>query len=151
MGNEGKIKDLLKSDAKGILSLYEATHLGVHGDEILDEVLAFTAAQLESLLPQLKHPLSGQVSHALKQSTHRGLPRLEGSYYFPLYQQDASHNEILLRFAKLDFNLLQKLHRQELVVITRYSFTLFYRISHWILIFSLCLLLAFLLSRCLCC
>jgi hypothetical protein len=32
-----------------MLSLYEATHLRVHGEAILDEALVFTATHLESI------------------------------------------------------------------------------------------------------
>ena len=34
---KGHFKESLKTDVSGMLSLYEATHLGVHGEDILDE------------------------------------------------------------------------------------------------------------------
>ncbi|XP_040987076.1 (-)-germacrene D synthase-like [Juglans microcarpa x Juglans regia] len=107
-------KGSLCNDVKGILSLYEATHLRVKGEDILDEALVFTTTHLESVASQLSGPLAAQVTHALKQPIRKGLQRLEARHYFSVYQEDASHDKVLLKFAKLDFNLLQKVHQKEL-------------------------------------
>ncbi|GMY31369.1 (-)-germacrene D synthase-like, partial [Fagus crenata] len=111
--NDGNCKESLISDARGMLSLYEATHLRVHGEAILDEALVFTATHLKSIASHLSPPLATQVSHALKQPIRKGLPRLEARHYFSIYQEDPSHDKVLLTFAKLDFNLLQKKHQKE--------------------------------------
>lgn len=103
----------------GILSLYEATHLRVHGEHILEEALAFTTTYLESIASHLSPPLSAQVSHALRHPIRKGLPRLEARHFISIYQEDASHDKVLLAFAKLDFNILQKLHQKELSSISR--------------------------------
>ncbi|XP_057947853.1 probable sesquiterpene synthase [Malania oleifera] len=116
----GNFKESLFSDAKGLLGFYEATHLRVHGDDILDEALEFTTAHLRSIVSQLNYPVADQVAHALKQPLHKGLPRLEARRYFSIYQADASHNKALLELAKLDFNLLQSLHKKELSSITKW-------------------------------
>ncbi|GMQ02956.1 hypothetical protein CsSME_00048958 [Camellia sinensis var. sinensis] len=58
--------------------------------------------------------------HALKQSIHRGFPRLEAKHFISFYEKDASRNETLLRLAKLDFNQLQLSHREELCHISRW-------------------------------
>ena len=99
--------------------MYEATHLRVHGENILDEALAFTTSHLESVAKQVCSPLAEQVKHALVQPIHKGLERLEARHYIPIYQGESSHNEALLTFAKLDFNGLQKLHQKELGDISR--------------------------------
>ncbi|KAG7957473.1 hypothetical protein I3843_11G176800 [Carya illinoinensis] len=112
--NKGNFKRLLCNDVKRILSLYEAPHFRVKGEDILDETLVFTTTHLESVKSQLSGPLAAQVTHALKQPIWKGLQRLEARHYFPVYQEDASHDKVLLKFAKLDFNLLQKVHQKEL-------------------------------------
>lgn len=136
---KGNFKEPLINDAQGMLSLYEAAHMRVHGEDILDEALVFTATHLESVSSHLSPPLAAQVRHALKQPIRKGLPRLEARHYFSIYQEDASHNEDLLTFAKLDFNLLQKLHQKELSEITRLVIQPYMpdRISSWLTI-SLC-------------
>ena len=77
-----------------MLSLYEATHLRVHEENILDEALAFTSSHLESIATQqIRSPLAEQVKHALAQPIHKGLQRLEARQYIPIYHEEPSHNE----------------------------------------------------------
>nr|BBC44639.1 valerianol synthase (inactive) [Camellia hiemalis] len=120
--SNGEFKETVSNDVQGMLSLYEATYLKIRGEGFLDEAHAFTIAQLESLVggPHLSSDLSEQVMHALKQSIHRGFPRLEAKHFISFYEKDASRNETLLRLAKLDFNQLQLSHREELCHIFRW-------------------------------
>ncbi|OAY28588.1 (-)-germacrene D synthase [Manihot esculenta] len=117
--SQGNFKDALVNDHRGMLSLYEATHLRVHGEDILEEALAFTTAHLESMVtPGM--PLAPQITHALKQPIRKGLPRLEARRYFSIYEGESSCNPVLLSFAKLDFNILQKQHQKELSDIAKW-------------------------------
>ncbi|KAL6127344.1 hypothetical protein ACLB2K_075385 [Fragaria x ananassa] len=119
-GNHQAFKKSLQSDVSGLLSLYEATHLRVHGEEILEEALAFTTTNLESIKHNLSPPLSNLVSHSLNQPLRTGVSRVEARHYLSIYQECDSHNETLLTLAKLDFNLVQQLHQKELCEITRW-------------------------------
>ncbi|GLT83471.1 hypothetical protein SLE2022_017590 [Rubroshorea leprosula] len=111
----GNFKESLIDDVKGMLSLYEATHLRVHGEDILDQALSFTSTHLGSMATSLSNPsLSAQVTNALHQPVHTGMPRLEARRFIPVYQADPSHDKTLLSFARLDFNLLQRLHQKEI-------------------------------------
>ncbi|KAJ4726171.1 Linalool synthase [Melia azedarach] len=116
----GNFKASLTEDVRGMLSLYEAAHLRVHGEIILDEALAFTMSHLETVATQLNSPLTAQVNRAINRPLRKSLPRLEARHYMAFYQQDPSHSEALLTFAKLDFNMLQKLHQRELSDILRW-------------------------------
>ncbi|KAB1227455.1 (-)-germacrene D synthase [Morella rubra] len=117
--SKGNFKESLLDDVQGMLSLYEATHLRVHGEDILEEALVFTATHLESMASCLSPPLARQVTHALEMPIQKGIPRLEARRYVSLFQEDTSHKEVLT-FAMLDFNLLQKVHRKEIADITRW-------------------------------
>ncbi|XP_043710538.1 (-)-germacrene D synthase-like [Telopea speciosissima] len=115
-------KDFI-NDVSGMLCLYEATHLRVHGEDILDEALEFTTTRLNSIVTDgLKpHPLATQVMHALKQPFHKNPPRIEARDYISIYQEDYNtKNESLLKLAKLDFNLLQSIHQQELSQLSKW-------------------------------
>jgi (-)-germacrene D synthase len=116
---DGKFKESLVNDIVGLLSLYEAAHLMIHGEDVLEEALTFTTTHLESAADRLSSLLSKQVSHALYQPFWKGLPRIEAMHYLSIYGENESHNETLLTFAKLDFNVLQKVHQKELSDITR--------------------------------
>ncbi|KAL4294776.1 hypothetical protein AHAS_Ahas18G0261900 [Arachis hypogaea] len=109
----GNFSEKLVKDVEGLVELYEACHLRIHGEEILDEAYAFTSTQLKSIATQLKPSLAAQVNYSLKQSLHRGLPRLEARRFISIYEEDPTHNHTLLTLAKLDFNFLQNLHRKE--------------------------------------
>ncbi|XP_044496800.1 (-)-germacrene D synthase-like [Mangifera indica] len=119
--NNGSFKASLTEDVRGMLSFYEASHLRIHGETMLDEALAFTTNQLECwVATQPSSHLAGQIKHALTRPLRKTLPRLEARYYMNIYHEEASHNEVILTFAKLDFNILQKLHQKELGVITKW-------------------------------
>ncbi|KAH9651453.1 alpha-humulene/(-)-(E)-beta-caryophyllene synthase [Citrus sinensis] len=118
---KGEFKAMLTNDAKGLLCLYEASYLRVQGENILEEACEFSRKHLKSLLSHLSTPLADQVEHSLEIPLHRGMPRLEARQYISIYEADNStRNELILELAKLDFNLLQALHRIELSEISRW-------------------------------
>jgi len=116
----GTFSEKHASDVRGLLSLYEASHLSVHGEDVLDQALSFSLTHLESVKEQLSPPLTTQVRHALKQTIRKGVPRLEARRYISMYEAEPLHNEVLLSLAKSDFNRLQKQHQKELFDITRF-------------------------------
>ncbi|XP_070031393.1 5-epi-aristolochene synthase-like [Nicotiana tomentosiformis] len=117
----GKFKESLASDVLGLLNLYEASYVRTHADDILEDALAFSTIHLESAAPHLKSPLREKASHALEQCLHKGVPRVETRFFISsIYEKEQSKNNVLLRFAKLDFNLLQMLHKQELAQVSRW-------------------------------
>ena len=110
----GLFKVCLSKDVEGLLNLYEATHLRLDGEDILEEALTFTTSHLEVLKTQLKNPLAAQVTRALKLPLWKTANRVEARHYISLYEEFDYHSTILLYFAKLDFNLLQKCYQSEL-------------------------------------
>ncbi|KAI9186484.1 hypothetical protein LWI28_017722 [Acer negundo] len=106
-----------------MLSLYEATHLRHHGEDILEEALIFSKAHLKSFAEKSStHFLAKQIINALEIPLHKGMPRLEALKYISFYQEDyESRNETLLLFAKLDFNRVQLLHQQEISHLSRWD------------------------------
>ncbi|KAL4619125.1 hypothetical protein ACB092_06G057300 [Castanea dentata] len=117
---DGQFKESLTSNVEGMLAFYEATHLRMHGEDILDEALEFTTTHLKSIASLIGNPLAAQITRALKQPLHKGIPRLEAWRYISFYEQDASHKKVLLKLSILDFNLVQSLHKGELSYITRW-------------------------------
>lgn len=118
-GGDNKFKDDIITDAKGLLGLYEAAHLRIQGEVILDEAVAFTTHHLQALVPELESPLRDQVKRALEQPLHRGVPRIEARHYISFYERNSSHSTVLLKLAKLDFNYLQNLYKKELHDLSR--------------------------------
>ncbi|KAJ0044673.1 hypothetical protein Pint_04332 [Pistacia integerrima] len=117
----GKFKESLINDVSGMLSLYEAAHLGVRGEDVLDEAIAFTKAHLESMVTQVSAELAEQITRALNRPIRKGLPRMEARHYINIYSGDANpQNRTILKFATLDFNMLQVQHQKELSSITKW-------------------------------
>ncbi|KAJ6349201.1 hypothetical protein OIU77_006730 [Salix suchowensis] len=115
-----EFKKTMINDVKGILSLYEASFLSVHGEQILDEAHVFTKANLESLAMQSSPRLGDHIRNALFRPFHNGVPRIEARKYISFYEEDESRNDTLLKFAKIDFNRVQLLHKQELSILSRW-------------------------------
>ncbi|XP_051118260.1 germacrene A synthase-like [Andrographis paniculata] len=72
----GNFQEALKSDTRGLLSLYEAAHLWIHGEDILDEALVFATSNLKSATQNLDSPIKEEVEHALAQPLHLSIPRV---------------------------------------------------------------------------
>lgn len=48
--DEGKFKASMINNVRGMLSLYEAAHLAVHGEEILDEAIVhYNSSQVNDI------------------------------------------------------------------------------------------------------
>ncbi|XVF46927.1 hypothetical protein PTKIN_Ptkin03bG0067500 [Pterospermum kingtungense] len=68
--DDGTFKEELGNDIKGMISLYEASHWGIHGELTLDEALAFTTLHLKSFISQscpentLQMPCTGLTTKA---------------------------------------------------------------------------------------
>ncbi|WMV34370.1 hypothetical protein MTR67_027755 [Solanum verrucosum] len=117
---DGKFKETLTNEVKGLLSLYEASHLRVHDEEILEEALTFTTTHLKSIVSNLSNnSLNVEITEALSQPIRMTLPRMGARKYISIYENNDAHNNLLLKFAKLDFNMLQKFHQRELSELTR--------------------------------
>ena len=104
---------------EGLLRLYEAAFYGTHGEDTLDEAISFTRGRPASLMTHLDGPLAAQVGHALELPMSKRIPRLEARFYISLFQQQKQPNDVLLELVKLDFNLVQSMHRIELKELTR--------------------------------
>ncbi|XP_006356724.1 (E,E)-germacrene B synthase-like [Solanum tuberosum] len=119
---DGKFKETLTNDVQGLFSLYEASHLRVRDEEILEEALTFTTNHLESIAVSnlSNNSLKVEATEALSQPIRMTSPRVGARKYISIYENNDAHNHLLLKFAKLDFNMLQKLHQRELSDLTRW-------------------------------
>ncbi|XP_039033290.1 (+)-delta-cadinene synthase isozyme A-like [Hibiscus syriacus] len=87
----GKFKESLISDIKGMLEFYEAAHFQLLGE-----------------------------NRRCSKSTATRLPRLVGRSYISIYEGYGNQDQNLMKFAKLDFKMVQHLHKQELKEINRW-------------------------------
>ncbi|KAM6549096.1 hypothetical protein CsatB_020772 [Cannabis sativa] len=121
-GRDGKFLDSLSSNKHGILSLYEASHLGMPEENVLEEAKSFTTKRLRYFSAgKIDTTLFGkQVKQSLEVPLYWRMPRSEARNFIDLYQMDETKSVTLLELAKLDYNLVQSVHQNELKELGRW-------------------------------
>nr|XP_025669295.1 (-)-germacrene D synthase-like [Arachis hypogaea] len=118
---EGEFDEIIVvQDVEGMWSLYEAAQLRFHGEDILEEAHEFTYNKLKSITNQLSPSLADQVNQCLVQPFHKAIPRILARSYMSFYEEGSTHDKILLKFAKLDFNMLQKWYQKDVGSATKW-------------------------------
>lgn len=119
----GCFKESISKDVKGLLSLYEASYLGFEGEELMDEAKAFARKHLKGLAEEYSTSsrlIFEHVNHALELPLHYRIVRLETRWYIETYSKRPDADQVLLEAAKLDFNLVQSIHKRDLKDVSRY-------------------------------
>ncbi|GMP97985.1 hypothetical protein CsSME_00046033 [Camellia sinensis var. sinensis] len=85
-------------------------------ESILEEARDFTAKHLKEWLKKerIDPNLGMLVSHSLELPLHWAMPRMEARWFIDAYERRLDMNAKLLEFAKLDFNMLQAIHQEDL-------------------------------------
>ena len=104
-------------DTKGILSLYEASFHLVEGETILEEARDFSTKYLEKYISN-KEASEDEIvvlaKHALEVPLHWRVSRLEARWFIDVYERRQDMNPSLLELAKLDLNVVQSTHQEDL-------------------------------------
>ncbi|XP_040959132.1 (R)-limonene synthase 1, chloroplastic [Gossypium hirsutum] len=129
----------------GVAYLGFCSHLSYHFDDKINNILLnvyknsndqmkkgnlyATASEFRLLRQHGYHSSSGdhvdpiltiQVKHAMELPLHWRMRRLEARWYIDVHERQADLNPIVLQLAKLDFNILQALHQEELKDLSRW-------------------------------
>lgn len=110
------------SNAKDIIELLEATHLGLDGEKVLDDAKKFAinwlkdAVNNKELIP--KHV--ERVAYALELPTHWRVAWFEVKWHVKQYQSKKHMDPVLLEMSKLNFNITQAKLQKELKELSRY-------------------------------
>ncbi|KAM0944005.1 putative (+)-alpha-terpineol synthase [Dioscorea sansibarensis] len=112
----------LCNNIRGMLSLYEASHLVMEGEDTLEEASVFTTKHLKIIIKEedIDPILKEHVEHALEMPMHWRMPRLHTHWFIGMYEKEDNKNINLLEFAKLDFNVVQSIYRRELKQCSRW-------------------------------
>ncbi|KAH9651341.1 alpha-humulene/(-)-(E)-beta-caryophyllene synthase [Citrus sinensis] len=103
--DEGKFKESLINDIRGMLSLYEAAYLAIRGEDILDEAIVFTTTHLKSVISVSDHShvnsnLAEQIRHSLQIPLRKAAARLEASTPEGSKYHDQMQELIMLYFTE---------------------------------------------------
>ncbi|MFS7899318.1 putative lyase [Helianthus anomalus] len=117
----GNFKGHLHNDIIGLLNLYEASYHSLEDEHILDDARDFTTKYLKESLENITDQhLSSLISHALDIPLHWMVPRVETRWFIKAYEKRSAMNPTLLELAKLDFNMVQAIHQEDLKYTSRY-------------------------------
>nr|WCL15123.1 terpene synthase HlTPS1 [Humulus lupulus] len=122
----GKFKASISDDIMGVLALYEASFYEKKGESILEEARVFSTECLKNyLMNNNDHDYNYNyniqvVSHALELPLHWRTTRTEAKWFIHVYEKKQDLNSTLLEFARLDFNMIQSTHHEELKHIFRW-------------------------------
>ena len=118
----GNFKGHLIEDTLGMLNLYEASYHSFEDENILDEARDFTTKYLQGSLGKINDQyLSSLTSHALDMPLHWRIARVETKWFIEAYEKRSGMNPTVLDLAKLDFNMVQAVHQEDLKHASRYT------------------------------
>lgn len=118
------VKPHVMEDMVVVLNLYEASYHSFEDESILDEVRVFTTKYLKENVGYMNGAISALVSHALEFPLQWRVPRVEAKWYIEEYEKRNGANPILIELAKLDFDMSQAIHLEDLKHTSRYRFSL---------------------------
>ncbi|CAL0309465.1 unnamed protein product [Lupinus luteus] len=118
----GKFNERLCRNMKGIRDLYEASHLSIAGEDILDEAEQFSKQVLKGRLLGncFDNHEAKLVRNTLQNPSHKSLAMFTGREFFgDFHNMNNGWLGSFKDFAKIDFNLQQHLHRLQIHQISR--------------------------------
>lgn len=123
----GNFKQSICNDTKGLLKLYEASFLSTENETTLRNATTFTVTHLKNYVDNYQYCgtednnlMVSLVLHALELPRHWTMPRLETEWYISIYDRMPNANPLLIELAKLDFNIVQATHQQDLRILSRW-------------------------------
>nr|AHI50308.2 limonene-myrcene synthase [Erythranthe lewisii]AHI50309.2 limonene-myrcene synthase [Erythranthe lewisii] len=120
---KGEFKESLGDDTKGLLQLYEASFLMTQGEKTLELAREYSTSLLHKKLDERiddndDDVLVLMIRRALELPVHWRIQRPNARWFIEEYSNERRSqimkNPILLELAKLDFNIVQATHQQEL-------------------------------------
>lgn len=107
------------TDIKGLIELFEASHLALEGENILDEAKVFSGGTLKGIYSSLNTDLAQTVARVLELPSHWRVPWYEVRWQINSYEKEKHMNTILLELAKLNFNIVQATLQNDLRELSR--------------------------------
>ncbi|KAK4401817.1 (-)-alpha-terpineol synthase [Sesamum angolense] len=118
---KGEFNPSLAHDTNGLLQLYEASFLSTPGEKTLDLAREFATNFLQKNPNQkIDENLSSLVCHALEFPIHWRAQRPNARWFIDAYERRSDVKSVVLQLAKLDFNIVQAMHQEELKHLSRW-------------------------------
>ncbi|XP_042518571.1 (3S,6E)-nerolidol synthase 1-like [Macadamia integrifolia] len=112
---KGHFKVELSEDIRGMMSLYEASYLGLMEEEILNEAHDYASMHLNASLMNLQPQLATAVKDTLENPYHMSLAKFQSKRFLKSFHGTYGWMGLLQQLWKMDFNIVQSIHRHELL------------------------------------
>ncbi|XP_044496257.1 alpha-farnesene synthase-like isoform X2 [Mangifera indica] len=120
---KGSLSTAKCRDAKGLIELFEASHLALEGETILDKAKVFSIGTLKYIhcSTNLDSELAEKIARALELPLHRRVPWFEVRWHINAYENNKQMmNTSLLELAKLNFIRVQAALQNDLREVSRW-------------------------------
>ncbi|KAH6789932.1 hypothetical protein C2S51_004938 [Perilla frutescens var. frutescens] len=121
---KGDFGSSIDDDTRGVLQLYEASFLLTEGEESLvlakDFATKFLQRKVDGENELIDENVLASIRNALELPIHWRIQRPNARWFIQAYERRPQMNPIVLELAKLDFNILQAIHQQELKLVSRW-------------------------------
>nr|QNV48476.1 linalool synthase [Ficus carica] len=120
----GNFKISLTEDIDGLMGLYEASHLSIDGEDVLDEAKLLSGQLLTTSMTFLGHHRARVVANTLENPCHKSLAKFTAAKNLfgssTTFHSDNGWIKMLQDLAKVEFDQVQSLHRREILQISRW-------------------------------
>ncbi|XP_021987716.1 (3S,6E)-nerolidol synthase 1 [Helianthus annuus] len=115
MGKNGKFIENLKYDIRGLTELYEASHLSIEGEDVLEEAAKFSSHMLQNTLSSLDDKEARRVKYTLENPHRRNF-----TYLSLLNSPKEFDAPILKELAELECMIAQPIRKMEINEVLRW-------------------------------
>lgn len=116
---EGKFKQELVEDIRGMMGLYEAAQLRIEGEHILDEAESFCRRLFKACMPYLNSHEARLVESMIKHPYRKSLSRIGAKNFANNFQGNFKWITVLEELSNLDLKIVQSIHQKELQQISQ--------------------------------
>ncbi|GMH30288.1 hypothetical protein Nepgr_032131 [Nepenthes gracilis] len=110
----GAFNERLRTNIRGVLQLYEASHLAIQEENIVDRAKDFFEECLKDLNLNIDVNILKRVTKALEYPQHWMVQWFWVRWQIDAYEHQVDKNPMLVELAKLNFNVIQAIHQTEL-------------------------------------
>ncbi|KAL8495435.1 hypothetical protein ACS0TY_019541 [Phlomoides rotata] len=120
--DEFKSKDGVINDTKGVLALYEASHLSMEGEDILHEAAVFSSQHLNAYLISLEDAEHAvMVKNFLQNPQHKMLARFTPENIPHFLDVGNTWRNLVEKLAFFESALLEPIHKHEILQVVKWD------------------------------
>ncbi|KAI4331803.1 hypothetical protein L6164_016758 [Bauhinia variegata] len=117
----GKVlKNTSEGSVKDILEILECSHLAVEGENVLENAKTLALSSLNCASERMCGDLLEEVVHSVELPSHWRVQWFDIKWYINHYQKQHRMDATLLNLAKLNFNIVQAKHQDEVKELSRW-------------------------------